>query len=123
MRVREAVFVVEQGVPLVVERDEWDARAEQALAFDDQGRVIGTGRLLPDGHIGRMAVLGEHRGQGVGSRILAALLERARELGMTCVVLNAQTHALSFYARHGFVAFGGEFTEAGIRHVAMSRTL
>jgi len=123
MRVREAVFVVEQGVPLVIERDDWDARAEHALACDGQGSVIGTGRLLPDGHIGRMAVLREHRGRGVGGRILAALLERARELGMTRVVLNAQTRAVSFYARHGFVAFGDEFTEAGIPHVAMSRAL
>lgn len=123
MWIREAVFVVEQGVPLAIERDEWDARAEHALACDDQGRAIGTGRLLPDGHIGRMAVLREHRGRGVGGQILAALLERARERGMTRVVLNAQTHAMPFYARHGFVAFGDEFAEAGIPHVAMSRAL
>jgi predicted GNAT family N-acyltransferase len=123
MRVREAVFVVEQGVPREIERDEWDARSDHALAIDRDGRVLGTGRLLPDGHIGRMAVLPESRGQGIGSRILGTLIARARERGMKRVVLNAQTHAAPFYARHGFVAEGGEFMEAGIPHVAMAREI
>jgi predicted GNAT family N-acyltransferase len=123
MRVREAVFVVEQGVPAEIERDEWDRRSDHALACDREGRVVGTGRLLPDGHIGRMAVLRQWRGQGIGGRILAALVARARERGMKRVVLNAQTHAIPFYARHGFVAFGDEFLEAGIPHVAMAREL
>lgn len=121
MRVREAVFVVEQGVPREIERDTWDPRADHALAFDRDGRAVGTGRLLPDGHVGRMAVLAAWRGQGVGTRILDALVSRARERGIKRVVLNAQTHAVPFYARHGFVAFGDEFMEAGIPHVAMAR--
>jgi predicted GNAT family N-acyltransferase len=123
MRVREAVFVAEQGVPREIERDEWDACSDHALAIDGDGRVVGTGRLLPDGHIGRMAVLPEARGQGIGSRILESLIARARERGMKRVVLNAQTHAAPFYARHGFVAEGGEFVEAGIPHVAMAREI
>jgi predicted GNAT family N-acyltransferase len=123
MRVREAVFVVEQGVPQEIERDDWDPRSDHALAFVADGRVIGTGRLLPDGHIGRMAVLPGWRKHGVGARILNALMERARERGMKRVVLNAQTHAAPFYARHGFLAFGNEFMEAGIPHVAMAREL
>lgn len=123
MRVRDAVFVVEQGVPREIERDAWDQRSAHALAVDRDGRVVGTGRLLPDGHIGRMAVLAAWRGQGIGGRILDALVARAREQGMRRVVLNAQTHAAPFYARHGFVAFGDEFMEAGIPHVAMTREL
>jgi predicted GNAT family N-acyltransferase len=123
MRVRDAVFVVEQGVPPEIERDEWDQRSDHALAFDRDGRVVGTGRLLPDGHIGRMAVLPEWRGQGVGSRILASLVARAHERGMKRVVLNAQTQAVPFYARHGFAAFGDAFMEAGIPHVAMVREI
>ncbi len=123
MRIREAVFVVEQGVPREIERDAWDAQCDHALAFAAAGRVVGTGRLLPDGHIGRMAVLAEWRGQGVGSQILAALVARARARGIPRVVLNAQTHAAPFYARHGFAAFGDEFMEAGIPHVAMEREL
>ena len=123
MRVRDAVFVVEQGVPPEVERDEWDQRSDHALALDRDGRVVGTGRLLPDGHIGRMAVFPAWRGQGIGGQILASLIARARERGMKRVVLNAQTHAVSFYARHGFAAFGDEFMEAGIPHIGMGREL
>ncbi len=123
MRVRDAVFVVEQGVPPEIERDEWDQRSDHALARDREGRALGTGRLLPDGHIGRMAVLPAWRGQGIGSRILDSLVARARERGMKRVVLNAQTHAAPFYARHGFAAFGEEFMEAGIPHVAMAREI
>ena len=123
MSVREAVFVVEQGVPAEIELDEWDPGSEHALAFGPGGRAVGTGRLLPDGHVGRMAVLREWRGQGVGGAILTALVERAAARGMRRLVLNAQTHAVPFYARHGFAAFGDEFMEAEIPHVAMAREL
>jgi predicted GNAT family N-acyltransferase len=123
MRVRDAVFVLEQGVPREIERDEWDQRSDHALALDREGRVVGTGRLLPDGHIGRMAVLPEWRGHGIGGRILASLVARAHERGMQRVVLNAQTHAVPFYARHGFAASGDEFVEAGIPHVTMAREI
>lgn len=122
-RIRETVFVAEQGVPREIELDDWDERCEHALAYDASGRPVATGRLLPDGHIGRMAVLRESRGQGVGGEVLAALIERARERGMHGVALNAQTHAASFYLRHGFIVAGETFMEAGIPHVAMERQL
>lgn len=122
-RVRETVFVVEQGVPPEIELDEWDERCDHALAYDAGGHVIGTGRLLPDGHVGRMAVLREARGQGVGARLLEALIERARSRGMGRVVLNAQAHAVPFYARFGFAVEGATFMEAGIPHVTMARDL
>jgi len=121
--IREAVFVAEQGVPAEIELDEWDERSEHALACEDGGRVVGTGRLLPDGHIGRMAVLRERRGRGVGAAVLAALIDRARERGMRRVVLNAQSRAVPFYARFGFAVSGDEFIEAGIPHVEMARKL
>ena len=123
MRVREAVFVVEQGVPPEIELDEWDPQCDHALAFEPGGRAVGTGRLLPDGHIGRMAVLRDWRGRGIGGALLAALVERAAARGMRHLALNAQTHAVPFYARYGFVAFGTEFMEADIPHVAMTRDL
>jgi hypothetical protein len=122
-RIREAVFVAEQGVPPEIELDDWDERCEHALAYDGYGRAIGTGRLLPDGHVGRMAVLRESRGQGVGGLVLEALIGRARERGMRRVALNAQTHAAPFYVRFGFVVAGETFMEAGIPHVAMERSL
>jgi len=121
--IREAVFVAEQGVPQEIELDEWDERCEHALACDAAGRPIGTGRLLPDGHIGRMAVLRERRGRGAGGAILEALIDRARSRGMTRVVLNAQTQAAPFYERFGFAVSSDEFVEAGIPHVEMARNL
>jgi predicted GNAT family N-acyltransferase len=123
MTVREAVFVVEQRVPPEIELDEWDPRCDHALAFEPGGRAVGTGRLLPDGHIGRMAVLRDWRGRGVGGAMLVALVERAATRGMRRLVLNAQTHAVPFYARYGFTVFGDEFMEADIPHVAMARDL
>jgi predicted GNAT family N-acyltransferase len=94
-----------------------------ALAFDRAGRLLGTGRLLPDGHVGRMAVLPQARGTGVGSALLAALLQAARARGDREVALSAQTHAIPFYERFGFVAEGEEYDDAGIPHRRMRRAL
>jgi predicted GNAT family N-acyltransferase len=120
--VRERVFVQEQGVPADIEYDEADPVSVHVLARGPGGEAIGTGRLLPDGHIGRMAVLPEWRGKGVGTALLARLMESARERGMSRLVLNAQTSAIDFYRRFGFVPEGDEFMEAGIAHVAMVRS-
>ena len=118
--VREKVFVEEQRVPLELEWDEWDERCDHAVAFATGGEAIGTGRLLPDGHVGRMAVLPQWRRKGVGAAVLRGLLGLARAKRMAVVRLNAQTHAAGFYRRFGFTAQGAEFMEAGIPHVAMS---
>ena len=118
--VREQVFVREQGVPVELEWDEFDPLCQHVVA-EDAGQAIGTGRLLPDGHIGRMAVLESWRGQGVGSALLEALLRLAHDRGIRRVRLNAQSRAVGFYLRHGFVAEGQEFIEAGIPHLSMWR--
>ena len=118
--VREEVFVAEQKVPLELEWDEWDERSDHAVARDASGRAIGTGRLLPDGRIGRMAVLREWRRRGVGAALMEALLQKAREQSLSRVTLHAQTHAAGFYRRFGFSERGGEFWEAGIPHVEMT---
>ena len=117
--VRRAVFIEEQRVPEALEWDDVDERCYHVLAVSDDGSPIGTGRLLPDGHIGRMAVLRQWRGQGVGSAILQMLLDLARKDGLQAIALNAQTHAIGFYARHGFTVFGDEFLDAGIPHRKM----
>ncbi len=119
--VRHAVFVVEQNVPEELEWDADDATCAHALARDRDGVPIACGRLLPDGRIDRMAVLSGWRGQGVGAAILAALIRVARDRGDTRVYLHAQTHAVPFYARFGFVAEGAEYLEAGIPHRSMVR--
>src|SRR5882757_7208626 len=89
--VREEVFIEEQKVPRELEWDEWDERSDHAVARDMKGRAIGTARLLPDGRIGRMAVLREWRRSGVGSALLEALLELARRRSMRQLALHAQT--------------------------------
>ncbi|MBS3958575.1 MAG: GNAT family N-acetyltransferase [Xanthomonadaceae bacterium] len=121
--VREPVFVVEQQVPIEEEWDELDPHCRHVIARDAQDRPIGTGRLTPERKIGRMAVLPEWRGRGVGAAILLALLDEARARGWPEVSLNAQTHALPFYAAHGFEAYGEEFLEAGIPHRRMRKSL
>ncbi|MFM9968809.1 MAG: GNAT family N-acetyltransferase [Burkholderiales bacterium] len=118
--VRYAVFVVEQQVPVDLEWDEWDARSDHVLAKDAQGNPIGTARLLPNGHLGRMAVMAAWRGKGVGGALARALLRRADDLAMARVVLHAQTHAAGFYRKLGFAEFGDRFEEAGIAHIAMA---
>ena len=117
--VRIEVFVREQGVPLELECDALDESCVHVLATDSDGGAIGTGRLLPDGHIGRMAVLEAWRGSGVGRAILGELLAVARARGHAAAVLNAQTHACGFYRRAGFEVTSGEFMDAGIPHVEM----
>jgi len=117
--IRYAVFVIEQGVPAELELDANDAAALHAVARAADGRAVGTGRLLPDGHIGRMAVLPDWRGRGVGSAILATLVAAARARGDAVLRLSAQTHALGFYRRHGFTEEGPEYLEAGIAHRRM----
>ena len=121
-QVREAVFVDEQKVPRDIEWDEHDAVSRHVIARDSDGGAIGTGRLLTDGHIGRMAVLADWRGKGVGRALLERLLEEARQQGHTHLALHAQTQASGFYRRFGFVEEGPEFMEAGIPHRTMVRS-
>lgn len=121
--VRETVFVQEQQVPLEEEWDALDPLCRHVIARDATGQPIGTGRLTPERKIGRMAVLAEWRGKGVGDALLVALMAEAREQGWQKLSLNAQVSAESFYARHGFVPHGEHFEEAGIQHQAMHRNL
>lgn len=121
--VRTEVFVVEQNVPEDEEWDEHDARSQHVIARDATGRAIGTGRLTPMHTIGRMAIVRDWRGKGVGTAILRVLLEQARALHVSRVELHSQTHALEFYARAGFIAFGDEYDECGIAHRNMALDL
>ncbi len=117
--IRETVFIQEQSVPVEEEWDDDDATSVHALALDLDGTPIGTGRLLPDGHLGRIAVLKQWRGLGVGAAIMNALIAHANDAQLSGLVLNAQTHAIPFYESLGFRVDGDEFMDAGIPHVAM----
>jgi predicted GNAT family N-acyltransferase len=121
--IRLTVFVEEQRVPVEIEWDEHDETSVHALAYSAEGKPVATGRLLPDGHIGRMAVLRDWRGKGVGGAILERLIAAAHARGDKELELFAQTHAREFYRRYGFVEAGEVFEEAGIPHQAMRRKL
>ncbi|MFJ3079044.1 GNAT family N-acetyltransferase [Streptomyces halstedii] len=134
-QVRKDVFVGEQNVPEEIEYDDHDATAVHVLAVAADGSALGTARLLhgPDaagrtggdltvGSLGRLAVTREARGLGVGAALVRAVEDEARALGLTGVDLHAQTHALGFYERLGYVAYGPEFPDAGMPHRAMRRT-
>jgi predicted GNAT family N-acyltransferase len=120
--IRFAVFVEEQGVPIDIELDGQDVLSVHALVFDED-KPVATGRLLPDGHIGRMAVLKDWRRRGIGALMLQSLMQRAKERGYTEVALSAQVQAVPFYRAHGFEAEGEEYLEAGIKHLTMKRRL
>jgi predicted GNAT family N-acyltransferase len=138
--VRSDVFVTEQGVPADLELDDLDEVADHFVAYDegDGGeRAVGAGRLVvedpgfegtdpdlgPVGHLGRLAVRPETRGTGLGVDLVRAIEVRAAERGLRVVALSAQTHALGFYERLGYTAYGPEFDDAGLPHRWMSRTL
>ena len=117
--VRRTVFIEEQHVPEVLELDDSDSICHHALVTDADNKPVGTGRIGPDGRIGRMAVLKEYRGQGVGSALLAALLDYARQEQYAGIYLHAQLDAIPFYENHGFIANGETFMDAGIPHRTM----
>lgn len=121
-RLRTAVFVFEQHVPRDIEWDGRDGGAWHMLAEQGQ-EPVGCGRLLPDGRIGRLAVLSGMRNQGIGARMLTGLIGIARRQGFRQVYLHAQVSAQAFYERHGFIPDGDTFEEAGIQHRNMTLAL
>ena len=134
LRVRRAVFIEEQGVPPDEEYDEHDGDPARATGTVHvlgrlEGRPVATGRLLLDAppgenvHVGRVAVLRELRGRGYGVAVMEALQAEARRRGLSGITLAAQTHAIPFYERLGYVARGEVFLDAGIDHRWMDLTL
>ncbi len=121
--VREQVFIREQKVPVELEWDTWDERCVHALALSGRHQAVGTGRLLPDGHIGRMAVLQPWRGRGVGTALFHALMAEAKRRAYPLIELDAQSQVVGFYERFGFVVCSEEFMDAGIPHRRMRYSL
>ncbi len=121
---REQVFVDEQDVDPDLICDHSDPACVHVIARDSAGReAIGTARMSGDGKIGRMAVLADWRRCGVGSAMLQALLDQARERHLNEVYLNSQVDAVAFYQKHGFASAGETFVEAGIDHTRMTLAL
>jgi predicted GNAT family N-acyltransferase len=120
--IRYPVFVLEQAVPETLEQDAHDAVSSHVIAVLE-GVDVGTGRLAPDGHLGRVAVLKDHRGRGVGRAIMQALIRIAKDQSFPEVELSSQIHALGFYQGLGFEVSGEPFLEAGIPHLRMRLNL
>jgi predicted GNAT family N-acyltransferase len=125
LRLRYRVFCEEQGVDLAAEQDGRDAEALQLVVLDD-GRVVGTCRVLLDegiARLGRMAVEPAHRGRGLGSALLTEADRAMRDAGARQIRLHAQTASRGVYDRAGYEPQGQEFMEEGIEHVAMEKRL
>ena len=122
-QIRQEVFIEEQHVTQEEEWDGLDPECIHVIAFTAKTVPVGTGRLKPDGQIGRMAVLKSFRGKNIGAKILQLLITEAQKLGLESCYLYSQVHALAFYTRFGFEAFGKEFMDADIPHLAMKLKL
>lgn len=120
--IRHAVFVYEQSIPYNRETDNYDPISHHVLAWY-QGRAVGTGRLAPNGRIGRVAVAQPLRRQGIGQCIMYKLMAIAKQQNHQTVFLAAQCHAIPFYEKLGFFQEGAIFNELGIQHVMMRNTL
>ncbi|WP_284041408.1 GNAT family N-acetyltransferase [Vreelandella olivaria] len=120
--IRRIVFIEEQRVP---QEEEWDGHDSESIHLIATlgSEPVGTARLLPDGHIGRVAVLANARGTGIGYQLMEAAIHTARQAGHAKAELSAQVHALPFYERLGFEAHGKVFMDAGIPHREMTLTL
>lgn len=121
--IREAVFIREQGIPAAVEWDGKDEGCRHALALSLQGDAIGCGRMLPDGHIGHIAVLPQWRKQKVGRAIVEALLDYARAHDYRQISVDAQPQYVTFYRSNGFVEQGEAFMNGGVQRIKMALKL
>jgi predicted GNAT family N-acyltransferase len=119
-RIRNTVFTAEQQIDEKADFDGQDPDAIHALVAC-QGEHVGTGRMLRDGHIGRLAVLKAYRGRGLGTQVLLALVQEAERRGLPRVYLGAQKQAVGFYERLGFSVYGEPYIEVNIEHLHMER--
>lgn len=115
---RREVFVKEQGVPEAEEMDDLDAKAIHLLGMEG-GRPVATARVFINGEsgkIGRVCVLRAARGTGAGGAVMRGAIDLLRECGVRRINLSSQMQVLSFYEKLGFVAYGPEYSDAGILH-------
>ena len=123
---RRTVFIEEQNVPEADEMDDLDTDAIHLLATDDADRPVATARLLVRddiGKIGRVCVLADQRGTGLGAALMRAAIDALAARGVRQVRLGSQTHAMGFYEKLGFVAEGPVYDDAGIPHRHMALNL
>jgi predicted GNAT family N-acyltransferase len=119
--VRRTVFVEEQNVPESIDFDGSDTDFIHVLATDKNGLPVGTARINREGRIGRMAVLKNYRRQGIGRKMIPALMNYGRKNSITDFHVSSQVIAVDFYKKMGFEPTGKEFLEAGIKHINMNQ--
>jgi predicted GNAT family N-acyltransferase len=120
--IRDDVFCKEQGIPQDIEFDGFDSAAIHSIVFDEDIE-IGTGRMLSDGHIGRIAVEKQYRGKGIGKMIMQSLIDEAINMQFPEVWLSSQYHAKGFYEKLGFIEIGDIYQEANINYIKMKKKL
>jgi predicted GNAT family N-acyltransferase len=121
-KIRNTVFTGEENIDEHADFDGQDLNAIHVLIEMD-GQFVGTGRMLIDGHIGRLAVLRSARGRGLGKKIMYALIDQAKKQNINRVYLGAQKHAIGFYKKIGFSEYGDAYEEVGITHVHMEKLI
>ncbi|HSR01999.1 MAG TPA: GNAT family N-acetyltransferase [Methylophilaceae bacterium] len=117
--IRESVFIKEQSVPVSLEWDGLDDDAKHLIAIDDENHTLGCARIVNQNNIGRMAVMQEKRGLGIGLSLLNAAVEHCRTQDQMLVKLSAQMHAVPFYEKSGFTITSAPYLDANIWHVDM----
>ncbi|MGM0167241.1 hypothetical protein IGI39_002221 [Enterococcus sp. AZ135] len=127
VRIRQKVFVQEQGVPANLEIDENKAYCVHFVLYTEDKKAAATVRLLPLNDqlfkLQRMAVLKDYRGNSLGAEIIAEAESFARQQGFKTIELGAQLTAEKFYQKLGYLAYGEVFQDAGIDHVHMKKEL
>ena len=119
-RIRNTVFTGEENIDEHADFDGQDTDAIHVLIEMDE-QFVGTGRMLMDGHIGRLAVLRSARGRGLGKKIMDALIDQAKKKNINRVYLGAQKHAVGFYKKIGFSEYGDSYEEVEITHIHMEK--
>jgi len=117
--IRKIVFVQEQSVPIEEEIDQYEDDATHFVMYGDTSNPIAAGRFrVVDGYgkVERICVLKEARKTGAGGKMMNAIETFARKQGLHKLKLNAQTHAIPFYAGLGYEVVSEEFLDAGIPH-------
>lgn len=127
LKVRKTVFIDEQKVPEELEIDEYEKDATHFVVYDEAHNPVAAGRMRVKGEnlakVERICVLKEHRGEHIGEALMAELENEARQMGLSGLLLNAQTHAQGFYEKLGYEVTSDLFYEAGIPHVEMRKSI
>ncbi len=121
--VRNTVFTEEQGISSAIDFDGRCPDCYHVLALNDEGQPVGTGRMQKNGHIGRLAVIADRRGNGIGKAMLNEFVLYAQSISLKQVYLNSQEQAIGFYEKCGFVCEGEIFYEVNIPHIKMVRNV